>query len=78
MALYDYRCTSCGHTFEVEHPMGEHPEVSCPECGKSAEHIFGASAISFHGSGFYNTDRGSSSATPATSSCENCPHKQSA
>ena len=84
MARYDYRCTSCGATFEVEHGMTEHPDVTCPQCGKPAEKVFSASGIKFEGSGFYNTDmRGGSSSTPATSgdagsagySCENCPHK---
>lgn len=83
MAHYDYRCTSCGHVFDVEHGMTERPEVVCPVCGKLAEKLFNASGIEFKGSGFYNTDqRGGKSATPASSapkpaehSCENCPHK---
>ena len=33
MARYDYKCTSCGNVFEVEHPMSETPEVVCPNCG---------------------------------------------
>ena len=57
MARYDYRCTGCGNVFEVEHPMSEHPSITCPECGKPAERVFSASGISFKGSGFYNTDQ---------------------
>ena len=90
MARYDYRCTSCGKVFEVEHGMTEHPEVTCPECGAPAERVFSASGIEFKGSGFYNTDqRGGGSATSATNgadkpaaskpaghACENCPHKE--
>lgn len=89
MARYDYRCTSCGNVFEVEHGMTEHPAVSCPACGAEAEKVFSASGIKFEGSGFYNTDmRGGSSSTAATNGasesstttegghcCENCPHK---
>lgn len=84
MARYDYRCTSCGTVFEVEHGMTERPAVSCPACGGDAEKVFSPSGIEFKGSGFYNTDqRGGSSSTAATSgssgpaahSCENCPHK---
>ena len=41
MARYDYRCTSCDKVFEVEHPMGETPEVKCPECGASVPERFG-------------------------------------
>ena len=83
MARYDYKCSSCGNVFEVEHPMSETPEVVCPNCGAPAAKTFSASGIKFEGSGFYNTDqRGGKSATPASSapkpaehSCENCPHK---
>ena len=90
MARYDYRCTSCGNVFEVEHGMTEHPEITCHTCGASAEKVFTASGIKFSGSGFYNTDqRGGGSSTEATSgsgegsnsssssehTCENCPHK---
>ena len=39
MARYDYRCTSCGNVFEVEHGMTERPEVTCPSCGGAAEDI---------------------------------------
>ena len=76
MARYDYKCTSCGTTFEVEHPMGSHPEVTCPSCGAEAAQVFGASGIVFKGSGFYNTDqRSGGSSTSATSGCcANCPH----
>ena len=69
MARYDYHCPSCGKQFEVEHPMAEHPIITCPECGAEAQQVFGTSGIVFKGSGFYNTDqRGKSGATSATSS----------
>lgn len=67
MARYDYKCPSCETTFEVEHPMSEHPEVRCPECGAIANQVFGAAGIVFKGSGFYNTDqrKGSTAAQAA-------------
>lgn len=67
MARYDYRCTACGEVFEVEHPMGERPEITCPTCGAAAERVFAPSGIAFHGSGFYNTDMRGGGATEATS-----------
>ncbi|MCH3943408.1 MAG: FmdB family transcriptional regulator [Atopobiaceae bacterium] len=70
MARYDYRCTSCGTTFEVEHPMSAHPHVTCPSCGKPASRVFSASGITFKGSGFYNTDQRSSS--KHAHSCSGC------
>lgn len=77
MARYDYHCPACDRIFEVEHPMGAHPDVVCPACGAAAERHFGASGIVFKGSGFYNTDqRGGGSCADATSGghCEGCPH----
>ena len=69
MARYDYRCPACGTEFEVEHPMSEHPVISCPECGTVSNQVFGTSGIVFKGSGFYNTDqrKGGGGATAATS-----------
>ena len=69
MARYDYKCTSCGNVFEVEHPMSETPEVVCPNCGAPASKTFSASGIN-------NTDqRSGGSSTSATSGCcANCPH----
>ena len=52
MARYDYRCTSCGTVFEVEHGMTEHPAITCPCCGNPADKVFSASGIKFEGSGF--------------------------
>ena len=40
MARYDYKCTSCGTVFEVQHGMTERPEVHCPSCGADAEKVF--------------------------------------
>jgi putative FmdB family regulatory protein len=57
MARYDYQCPSCGTRFEIEHPMSTHPKVTCPKCGREAEHVFESSGIVFKGSGFYNTDQ---------------------
>ncbi len=56
MALYDYRCDTCGNEFELERPMGLHPTASCPNCGGEAGRVFNPSGIVFTGSGFYNTD----------------------
>ncbi len=68
MARYDYQCPACGTQFEVEHPMSERPEVTCPTCGAVAQQMFGTSGIVFKGHGFYNTDQRSSSKPAAEKS----------
>lgn len=68
MARYDYRCSSCGTVFEVEHGMKERPEVTCPKCGGACTRVFRPTGIEFKGNGYYNTDmRGGSSNTEAMS-----------
>jgi putative FmdB family regulatory protein len=69
MPRYDYRCTACSLTFEVEHGMREKPQIFCPSCGAPATRQLNTSGIVFKGSGFYNTDmRGGKAATEATGS----------
>jgi len=72
MARYDYKCPSCDNRFEVEHPMGEHPTVLCPNCGAEASQVFDTYGIGLKGSGFYNTDQRDSG---HASHCDSCPHK---
>ena len=67
MPRYDYRCPACETTFEVEHGMREHPEVTCPKCGAPMARVLNTSGIVLKGSGFYNTDmRGKKGGTEAT------------
>ena len=58
MPTYEYRCRSCGHTFEKFQPITAKPVRRCPACGKSsAERLIGTGAgVIFKGSGFYGTD----------------------
>ena len=50
MARYDYKCSSCGNVFEVEHPMSETPEVVCPNCGAPVTRL-GSKFCEYCGSG---------------------------
>lgn len=58
MPTYDYRCTACGHAFELFQSMSAKHEKKCPRCGKNAlERLIGTgAAVLFKGSGFYQTD----------------------
>lgn len=48
MALYDYRCQDCKHTFEVRHGIKELGPEKCPKCGKrNVEKVF-LKAPAFH------------------------------
>lgn len=55
MPVYEYRCTSCEHQFELWQEVGaEAPE--CPECSSAVKKIFHPVRTIYKGSGFYITD----------------------
>lgn len=58
MPTYDYKCTACGHTFELFQKMSDGVKRKCPECGTLAlKRLLGTGAgVIFKGSGFYETD----------------------
>lgn len=57
MPHYDYKCTKCGHTFEVFQKMSDRPLKRCPKCKGLLRRLIGAGCgLIFKGSGFYATD----------------------
>jgi putative FmdB family regulatory protein len=57
MPFYDYECTKCGKTFELQQKMTDKPRERCPECrGKVIRVISGGGGIILKGNGFYATD----------------------
>ncbi len=56
MPIYGYRCSSCGHEFEIQQRMSDAPLLVCPKCqGKLTKMLYPTGVI-FKGSGFYTTD----------------------
>ena len=54
---YEYECSQCGHTFEIEQRITDDPLESCPECeGKVKRVISGGGGVILKGTGFYATD----------------------
>ena len=59
MPTYDYKCTQCGHDFEMFQTMSESHIKDCPECDGAVRRLVGGgSGLIFKGSGFYLTDYG--------------------
>ena len=56
MPAYDYRCTECAETFEINRPMSAKGEECCPTCGAVARKVFSPVGVAFKGTGFHNTD----------------------
>ena len=57
MPTYDYRCSKCGHQFEVFHGINEKAVRRCPRCKGRARRVpSGGAGLIFKGQGFYITD----------------------
>jgi putative FmdB family regulatory protein len=59
MPIYEYRCEN-GHLFEVMQKITEDPVTTCETCNAPVQRVFHPVAVHFKGSGFYNTDYGTS------------------
>lgn len=53
MALYDYRCDTCGHVKEVSHKIAETPKIICEHCSTTMSKIISAAGFNLKGSGWY-------------------------
>jgi len=56
MPIYEYRCSTCGKTFEKIQRFSDAPVEVHEECGGKVEKLISTSALMFKGSGFYITD----------------------
>jgi putative FmdB family regulatory protein len=57
MPLYEYRCESCEHQFEVIRKFSDGPLAVCPKCGAGpVVKLMSSPAFQFKGSGWYITD----------------------
>jgi putative FmdB family regulatory protein len=56
MPLYEYRCESCGATFEVIQKFSDPSVGTCKSCGGKVRRLLSAPAIQFKGTGWYITD----------------------
>jgi putative FmdB family regulatory protein len=59
MPIYEYRCEN-GHLFEVMQKITDDPVTACEVCASPVQRVFHPVAVHFKGSGFYNTDYGTS------------------
>ena len=67
MPIYGYRCSSCGHQFEIQQRMSDEPLSVCPKCQGKLTKILYPTGVIFKGSGFYTTDYKGSGKEPARS-----------
>lgn len=56
MPTYSYRCTDCGHAFDIQQAFSDDSLTECPSCGGTLRKLFNSVGVTFNGSGFYRTD----------------------
>ena len=83
MPLYEYKCHSCGKTFEVIQKFSDEPLKTHPECGGEVERLLSAPAFHLKGTGWYATDYGKGNGAragelkPSEKSSESKPESKS-
>jgi putative FmdB family regulatory protein len=76
MPTYGYRCSNCGHQFEIVQRITDEPLKVCPNCqGKLSKMLYPV-GISFKGSGFYTTDYKDSGKSSNASNNGSAPSKE--
>ncbi len=73
MPLYEYRCHSCGRTFEIIQKFSDEPVKTDPECGGEVERLFSAPAFHLKGTGWYATDYAKKSSPSAAKTDDHKP-----
>ena len=70
MPTYSYRCTECGHAFDIQQAFTDDSLTVCPSCGGHLRKLFSAVGVTFNGSGFYRNDSraAAKSSSPSSSS----------
>jgi putative FmdB family regulatory protein len=65
MPLYEYKCASCGETFEIIQKFSDPALEVHEKCGGHVERLISASALQFKGSGWYVNDYGNGKIQPS-------------
>src|SRR5947199_6943278 len=82
MPNYDYYCSNCGYTEEINQRISEAPLTTCPNCGKETfqRAITGGAGVIYKGEGWYVTDyskKSSGGKEPETKSVSETKEKKS-
>jgi putative FmdB family regulatory protein len=57
MPIYEYKCSNCGHQFELIQKFSDQPAEICPKCSKnSVQKLVSAPSFRLKGGGWYETD----------------------
>lgn len=58
MAIYDYKCKSCGASVSIARGIADKEEVPiCSACKIPYNRVYSNIGVAFKGGGFYSTDK---------------------
>ena len=77
MPLYEYKCHSCGKTFEVIQKFSDEPVTVHAGCGGEVEKLVSAPAFHLKGTGWYATDYAKNSGAGKTEDHKGDSHAES-
>ncbi|MDE0404112.1 MAG: zinc ribbon domain-containing protein [Nitrospira sp.] len=76
MPLYEYKCETCHHQFEVQQKFSDPLIDKCVRCGKGVRKLISAPGIMFKGSGWYVTDYSNKLKDPSQAKEPESPAKE--
>ncbi len=69
MPMYEYRCQSCNHQYELRQKFSDPPARECPQCGGAVEKLISQSAFSLKGGGWFNSSTCPKTDAPKPAAC---------
>lgn len=80
MPIYEYRCNSCNHQFELRQKFSDPPASECPQCGSAVDKLISSASFALKGGGWYdqgysNSGKEKAPSCPAAAGggCAGCP-----
>ena len=72
MPVYEYECSECRKTFEVQQRMADAPLTNCPDCDGALKKLVSMSSFQLKGGGWYADGYASKPAGSSKSSTSSC------
>ncbi|MDY0300199.1 MAG: zinc ribbon domain-containing protein [Trichlorobacter sp.] len=70
MPVYEYRCNTCNHQFEMRQKFSDPPAKECPVCGKEVHKMISRTAFSLKGDGWFDSGYCAKNDAPKPSCCQ--------
>lgn len=69
MPMYEYRCQSCNHQYELRQKFSDPPATVCPQCGGAVEKLISQTAFSLKGAGWSHSGYCPKTDAPKPAAC---------